>query len=102
MCLPGDSTPFSGAGLRPSQAELKGPRCDLLLSSFHKTQAVVPVTLRHNVLTSGRGKVMAARSLLNGGNHDRLGQWELKPQMETSMVNRVLYSVGGTWVTAGF
>ena len=43
-------------------------------------------------ITSG---VLAARSLLNGEDYDRLWQAALKPQMETSVVNRVLYSLLG-------
>jgi len=39
--------------------------------------------------------VLAAQSLLNGENYDRLWQRELKPQMETSVVNRALYSLVG-------
>ena len=39
--------------------------------------------------------VLAARSLLNGENYDRLWQRELKPQMETSVVNRSLFSLLG-------
>jgi len=39
--------------------------------------------------------VLAARSILNGENYDRLWQRELKPQMETSVVNRALYSMLG-------
>jgi flavin-dependent dehydrogenase len=37
--------------------------------------------------------VLAAQSLLSGENYDRLWQRELKPQMETSVVNRALYSL---------
>ena len=39
--------------------------------------------------------VLAARSLLNTENYDRLWQRVLKPQMDTSVVNRALYSVLG-------
>lgn len=39
--------------------------------------------------------VLAAQSLLNGENYDTLWQRELKPQMETSIVNRVLFSLLG-------
>ena len=39
--------------------------------------------------------VLAAQSLLNGQNYDRLWQHELKPQMETSVVNRALFSLLG-------
>ena len=39
--------------------------------------------------------VLAAQSLLSGENYDTLWQRELKPQMETSVVNRVLYSLVG-------
>jgi len=46
--------------------------------------------------------VLAAQSLLNGENYDALWQRELKPQMETSVVNRALYSLVGnrgySWV----
>ncbi len=41
--------------------------------------------------------VLAAKSLLNGENYDRLWQRKLKPQMETSVVNRVLYSLAGSY-----
>jgi len=37
--------------------------------------------------------VLAAQSLLNNENYDSLWQRDLKPQMETSVVNRVLYSM---------
>ncbi len=40
--------------------------------------------------------VLAARSLLHGENYDRLWQRELKPQIETSVVNRVLYTLSGS------
>ena len=36
--------------------------------------------------------VLAARSLLNGEDYDRLWRRELLPQMQTSVVNRVLFS----------
>ena len=39
--------------------------------------------------------VLAAQSLLDGENYDTLWQRDLKPQMETSVVNRVLYSIMG-------
>lgn len=39
--------------------------------------------------------VLAAQSLLTGENYDRLWQRQLKPQMETSVVNRVLYGLAG-------
>jgi len=39
--------------------------------------------------------VLAAYSLLSNENYDRLWQRELKPQMEASVVNRVLYSLLG-------
>lgn len=39
--------------------------------------------------------VLAAQSLLSGDNYDRLWQRELKPQMDTSVVNRVLYGLLG-------
>ncbi|MCF6211518.1 MAG: NAD(P)-binding protein [Gammaproteobacteria bacterium] len=39
--------------------------------------------------------VLAARSLLNNENYDTLWQRELKPQMETSVVNRALFSLLG-------
>ncbi len=39
--------------------------------------------------------VLAAQSLLNNENYDTLWQRELKPQMETSIVNRALYSLVG-------
>jgi len=39
--------------------------------------------------------VLAAQSLLNGENYDTLWQRELKPQMETSVVNRALFSLLG-------
>ncbi len=39
--------------------------------------------------------VLAAQSLLNGEDYDTLWQRELKPQMDTSVVNRVLYSLMG-------
>jgi flavin-dependent dehydrogenase len=46
--------------------------------------------------------VLAARSLLTGADYDTLWQNELKPQMETSVANRALYSLlgnrGYTWV----
>jgi len=41
--------------------------------------------------------VLAAQSLLNGENYDALWQHELKPQMETSVVNRALFSVSGRY-----
>jgi len=41
--------------------------------------------------------VLAAQSLLNGENYDTLWQRELKPQMETSVVNRALFSVAGRY-----
>ncbi|MFV2057053.1 MAG: NAD(P)/FAD-dependent oxidoreductase [Thiohalomonadales bacterium] len=37
--------------------------------------------------------VLAAQSLLTGENYDRLWQRELKPQMETSVVNRAIFSM---------
>ncbi len=37
--------------------------------------------------------VLAAQSLLNGENYDTLWQRQLKPQMDTSIVNRALYSL---------
>ena len=37
--------------------------------------------------------LLAAQSLLNGENYDKLWQRELKPQMENSVVNRALYSL---------
>ncbi len=40
--------------------------------------------------------VLAARSLLNGENYDRLWQRELKPQIETSVVNRAFYTLSGS------
>jgi len=39
--------------------------------------------------------ILAAQSLLHGENYDRLWQRELKPQMETSVVNRALFSMVG-------
>lgn len=39
--------------------------------------------------------VLAARSILNGENYDTLWQRELKPQMDTSVVNRALFSLLG-------
>jgi len=39
--------------------------------------------------------VLAAQSLLSGDNYDTLWKRELKPQMETSVVNRVLYILMG-------
>lgn len=39
--------------------------------------------------------VLAARSLLNGENYDTLWQRELRPQMETSVVNRALFAMLG-------
>ena len=39
--------------------------------------------------------VLAARSLLNNENYDMLWQRELRPQMETSIVNRSLFSLLG-------
>ncbi len=39
--------------------------------------------------------VLAAQSLLNGEDYDTLWQRELKPLMETSVVNRALYSMVG-------
>ncbi len=39
--------------------------------------------------------VLAARSLLNNEDYDVLWQRELKPQMETSVVNRALFSLLG-------
>ncbi len=52
--------------------------------------------------------VLAAQSLLSGENYDTLWQRELKPQMETSVVNRALYSLLGNngyslflrWITS--
>ncbi len=43
-------------------------------------------------MTSG---VLAAQSLMTGENYDILWQRELKPQMDTAVVNRALYSVAG-------
>lgn len=40
--------------------------------------------------------VLAAQSLLNGENYDTLWQRDLKPQMETSVINRALYSLSGS------
>ncbi len=37
--------------------------------------------------------ILAARSLLTGDNYDTLWQRDLKPQMQTSVVNRVLFSM---------
>lgn len=37
--------------------------------------------------------VLAAQSILNNENYDRLWQRELKPQMEAAVVNRVLFSL---------
>ncbi|MFV2054823.1 MAG: NAD(P)/FAD-dependent oxidoreductase [Thiohalomonadales bacterium] len=39
--------------------------------------------------------VLAAQSLLNNENYDRLWQRDLRPQMETSIVNRALFSLAG-------
>lgn len=39
--------------------------------------------------------ILAAQSLLNGENYDTLWKRELKPQMETSVVNRALFSLVG-------
>ncbi|NOX09248.1 MAG: FAD-binding protein [Gammaproteobacteria bacterium] len=39
--------------------------------------------------------VLAAQSLLNHENYDRLWQQQLKPQMETSIVNRAMFSLLG-------
>lgn len=39
--------------------------------------------------------VLAAQSLLSGEDYDRLWQRQLRPQMQTSVVNRVLYSLLG-------
>lgn len=39
--------------------------------------------------------VLAAQSLLNGENYDTLWQRELNPQMQTSVVNRALFSLLG-------
>ncbi len=44
------------------------------------------------VIASGQ---LAARSLLTGENYDTLWQRELKPQMDTSVVNRCLFSLLG-------
>lgn len=52
--------------------------------------------------------LLAAQSLLTGENYDSLWQRELKPQMETSVVNRALYSLLGNsgyawflrWITS--
>lgn len=52
--------------------------------------------------------VLAAQSLLNGEDYDRLWQRALKPQMETAVVNRALYSLLGNrgygwflnWITS--
>jgi len=41
--------------------------------------------------------VLAAQSLLNGENYDTLWQRDLKPQMETSVVNRALFSLAGRY-----
>ncbi|MCF6325047.1 MAG: NAD(P)/FAD-dependent oxidoreductase [Gammaproteobacteria bacterium] len=40
--------------------------------------------------------VLAAQSLLSGENYDKLWQRDLKPQMETAVVNRALYSLSGS------
>ncbi len=40
--------------------------------------------------------VLAAQSLLTGENYDTLWQRELKPQMETAVVNRALFSLAGS------
>lgn len=39
--------------------------------------------------------VLAAQSLLSGEDYDKLWRRELKPQMETSVINRALYSLLG-------
>jgi len=39
--------------------------------------------------------LLAAQSILNGEDYDRLWQRQLKPQMQTSVVNRVLYNLLG-------
>ncbi len=44
-------------------------------------------------MASGR---LAAQSLLSGENYDTLWRRELLPQMETSVVNRALYSLAGS------
>lgn len=52
--------------------------------------------------------ILAAQSLLSGEDYDALWQRELKPQMETSVVNRVLYGLLGNngygwflrWITS--
>lgn len=41
--------------------------------------------------------VLAAQSLLTGENYDALWQRDLRPQMETSVVNRALFSVSGRY-----
>ncbi|HHJ81280.1 MAG TPA: hypothetical protein ENJ65_06565 [Candidatus Tenderia electrophaga] len=41
--------------------------------------------------------VLAAQSLLTGENYDKLWQQQLKPQMETSVINRALYSLVGDY-----
>ncbi len=46
--------------------------------------------------------VLAAQSLLNGENYDALWQRELRPQMETSVVNRALFSLLGNRSYGGF
>ncbi len=46
--------------------------------------------------------MLAAQSLLNGKNYDELWQRELKPQMETSVVNRALFSLVGRYGYAWF
>jgi len=39
--------------------------------------------------------VLAAQSLLSGENYDRLWQRQLKPQMQTAIVNRAIYGLVG-------
>jgi len=46
--------------------------------------------------------VLAAQSLLHGENYDRLWQRQLKPYMETSVVNRALYGLLGNGGYAWF
>ncbi len=40
--------------------------------------------------------VLAAQSLLTGENYDTLWKRDLKPQMETSVINRALFSLSGS------
>ena len=46
--------------------------------------------------------MLAARSLLEGENYDVLWQRALKPQMETSVVNRALFEMLGNRGYGGF